>query len=118
MSRDSKFCIYAFPFFFFFIIMVGSPAALFGQGIVGSAHDFNTGIGNGWYTSDQICIPCHVPHNADTSVAAAPLWNHEVTVATFTPFSSATMDAIVGQPDESSKLCLSCHDGTVGIDSS
>lgn len=67
--------------------------------------------------SDEICIPCHTPHNADVTVIDAPLWNHQVTVAVFTPYSSSTLNATVGQPNGSSKLCLSCHDGTVALDS-
>lgn len=92
------------------LVMTG---LVFGQSIVGSAHDFSTAS---WNTSGEICIVCHTPHNADVSVTNAPLWNHESTTATFTPYSSASMDATVGQPDASSKLCLSCHDGTVAVD--
>ncbi len=92
------------------LLAVGSEA----QTIVGSAHDFS---GNPW-SGGQICLPCHTPHFADTSVIYAPLWNHEVTVATYTLYSSITLDATdMAQPDATSKLCLSCHDGTVAIDS-
>jgi predicted CXXCH cytochrome family protein len=84
-----------------------------GQTIVGSAHDFSSAS---WNTTGQICVVCHTPHNADVSVNDAPLWNHQLTVATFTPYSSASLNATVGQPDASSKLCLSCHDGTVAVD--
>lgn len=82
--------------------------------IVGSKHDFST---IGW-AQGQICLPCHTPHHADTSVGnAAPLWNHEVTAASFTLYSSPTLDATdLGQPAGVSKLCLSCHDGTVALD--
>lgn len=80
--------------------------------ISGSDHDFS---GQGW-SGGEICIVCHTPHKADTTVTDAPLWNHEVTVATFTLYSSSTLDATLGQPDGISKLCLSCHDGTVAID--
>ncbi len=82
-------------------------------GIVGSAHDFSAEAWSG----GRICIVCHTPHNADTSISEAPLWNHELTTATFTLYSSPTLDATLGQPGGASKLCLSCHDGTVAIDS-
>ena len=60
---------------------------------------------------------CHTPHDANTSVADAPLWNHQVTVQSFTPYDSTSLDATdVGQPSGYSKLCLSCHDGTVALD--
>ncbi len=92
-------------------LFVGEHGSM--AGIVGSPHDFSS---KGW-SGGRICIVCHTPHNADTSVADAPLWNHEVTQSTFTTYSSATLDATVGQPSGVSKLCLSCHDGTVAIDS-
>ena len=83
-------------------------------GIDGSKHDF---VGKSWNTTGEICIVCHTPHNADTSVVGSPLWNHEVTATDpFTIYASVTLDALdVGQPDGASKLCLSCHDGTVGL---
>ncbi len=34
----------------------------------------------------------------------------------FPTYSSGTMDATPGQPKETSRLCLSCHDGSVAID--
>lgn len=90
-------------------------SAMYGQGITGSAHDFSA---LGWNASGEICITCHTPHNADTTEPNSPLWNHEVTAATFTVYTSGTMDAgTPGQPDGVSQLCLSCHDGTVALDS-
>ncbi len=82
--------------------------------ISGSAHDFS---GQAW-SGGRICIVCHTPHHADTTVADSPLWNHDVTTSTFDLYSgNGTLDATVGQPDGVSKLCLSCHDGTVAVDS-
>ena len=45
------------------------------------------------------------------------LWNHAVTTETYTLYSSPTMNAQTGQPDGVSRACLSCHDGTVALDS-
>ena len=81
--------------------------------IAGSAHDFS---GAGWNTTGEICIVCHTPHHSDVSIADAPLWNHQITSQTFTLYSSSTLDATLGQPDASSKLCLSCHDGVTAVD--
>jgi hypothetical protein len=94
------------------VALLSAPLVSAGT-IVGSAHDFSA---RGW-GSTQLCIFCHTPHNASTTVAAAPLWNHASSVATYTLYSSATMNATVGQPGVTSRLCLSCHDGTVAIDS-
>ena len=83
--------------------------------IIGTAHDFSA---SGW-SLGEICVACHTPHNSDTTVADAPLWNHAVTAETFTMYSgSGTLDATVdGQPTGTSKLCLSCHDGATALDS-
>lgn len=78
--------------------------------IVGSKHDFSA---FGW-SEGQICLPCHTPHKAMD--VDAPLWNHELTQATYTLYdgSSAPYDEAL---DTSSILCMSCHDGTVALDS-
>ena len=93
--------------------LVGTQA--FAGTIVGSPHDFSA---DGW-SGGRICIACHTPHNGDLTVAAAPLWNHEVdNTVVYTLYTSARLDATdLGQPDGISKLCLSCHDGTVAVDS-
>lgn len=81
--------------------------------IVGSPHDFSS---QGW-SGGQICVACHTPHNSDTTVTDAPLWNHDVTTATYTMYSRSSIDGTVGTaPGSVSLLCLSCHDGTVAID--
>jgi len=80
----------------------------------GSAHDFSTA---GWNTGAKVCVTCHTPHKSDTSVADAPLWNHKLQTTNYTLYSSPTTKASIGQPGGNSKLCLSCHDGTVAIDS-
>ena len=63
----------------------------------------------------EICIFCHTPHNANPAV---PLWNHSMSVGvSYQPYTSTTLRAAVGLPTGSTKLCLSCHDGTVAIGS-
>ena len=79
--------------------------------IGGSAHDFSNDT---WNSTGEMCIVCHTPHNAITGTAV--LWNHQATVASFTLYTSTTLDATVGQPAGNSKLCLSCHDGTVALE--
>lgn len=63
----------------------------------------------------QICVFCHTPHGAVTT----PLWNHTLaSLATFVVPTSPTMKSIPQNlPDGDSRLCLSCHDGTVAIGS-
>ncbi len=84
--------------------------------ISGSVHDF-TESGGGPVSitgEDQLCVFCHTPHGATTT--DAPLWNHTETSASFQAYQSGSLTATVGSPNGVSKLCLSCHDGTVGID--
>lgn len=66
-------------------------------------------------TETEVCKFCHIPHNA---VVAVPLWSH--TLSPVTRYETPTMrrGAIAEaapQPDGSSRLCLSCHDGTVAL---
>jgi predicted CXXCH cytochrome family protein len=63
-------------------------------------------------TEGEICIFCHTPHSKTGQI---PLWNREDSHATYKPYTSTTLRATVGQPTGSSKLCLSCHDGTIAV---
>lgn len=70
-------------------------------------------------SEDQVCVFCHTPHGA-TNSPGAPLWNRVLSTQTYTPYTSASLDAediagTLAQPAGSSKLCLSCHDGTLAI---
>ncbi len=88
-------------------------------GIRGSDHDFTKLLllNSRGAVLDEICIFCHTPHNGNSAVKAdAPLWNHTITSSTFTPYTSDTIKFTPGQPVGVSKLCLSCHDGTIAID--
>jgi predicted CXXCH cytochrome family protein len=76
----------------------------------GSSHDFSSKAWSG----GQICVVCHTPHNSQTAVV--PLWNHGATSSSFTLYSSPTFKASISQPTGASKACLSCHDGTVALD--
>jgi hypothetical protein len=77
-----------------------------------------TGPGEVRATSeDELCVYCHTPHGASNE-PATPLWNRDLSGATYIPYQSSSLDAIgIGQPGGTSKLCLSCHDGTIAIGS-
>lgn len=92
-----------------------------GPGVGGNA---NTG-------TTEICVFCHTPHGANAT-AAPPLWNRKIGgtsnttttyLANYTAYSSESLDARMssvqsgwdGKPLGSSKLCLSCHDGTIAL---
>jgi len=63
-------------------------------------------------TESQICLFCHVPHNASPS---GQLWNRGASAASYTPYTSSTRKSVAGQPNGASLLCLSCHDGTIAL---
>jgi predicted CXXCH cytochrome family protein len=60
----------------------------------------------------DVCVFCHTPH---ASNPIAPLWNREDPGTWYQTYESSTMVAVVGQPTGSSRLCLSCHDGTIAL---
>jgi predicted CXXCH cytochrome family protein len=97
-----------------------------GTGVTNSVHDFSFGNTGGDVaataaTEDQICKFCHAPHNNASGLTNAPLWNHETTAtALFGTYDSATFNgtgdiADIGAGDNTSWLCMSCHDGTVAV---
>ena len=90
--------------------MLTAPVA-FGGTITGSAHDFSTQTWGG----GQICLACHAPHNNLSTTGL--LWNHTESTATYTVYASPTMSSTPTQPAGTSKLCMSCHDGTIAVDS-
>lgn len=91
------------------VAMVLVASVAFGATIVGSRHDLSTAN----QANGQVCVFCHTPHNANTS--AGPLWSHSTSQATFSIYTSATLNGTISQPSGTSKACMGCHDGTVGV---
>lgn len=95
------------------------------SGIVNSKHDFSAAT----WSDKEICKPCHTPHNADISLTGR-LWAHTLSNQTYvyhggsvtgadgsTTTEGATGTAAPSDMDNATRLCLSCHDGTVALDS-
>jgi predicted CXXCH cytochrome family protein len=83
------------------------PAAR-GQGISATKHNLSvSGPGTVKSTNEtQICIFCHVPHRG---AGGAPAGS-----ASYTPYASSTLvSPQPGQPSGATRICLSCHDGTI-----
>ncbi len=99
-------------------LLLAVPQAL-GQvtGIANTKHNLSsTGPGTIKATTEtQICVFCHTPHGANLD--QPPLWNRNLSTATYTPYTSPSIQSSPGQPTSYSKLCLSCHDGTIAIGS-
>jgi predicted CXXCH cytochrome family protein len=114
-----------------------------GTGIKQTAHDLSSATGRGalWNAGtaadslDRICIYCHAPHHTITPADAVtagltyyPLWNRQVTTKVYALYQntdplnpdvpndiSHQLNAALNQPGSVSKLCLSCHDGTLAV---
>ena len=71
--------------------------------VTGSPHDLSASAGG------DACAFCHTPHVTSRSV----LWDQTLSPTVYKIYASSSLDAVVGQPTGSSKMCLSCHDGTV-----
>jgi len=84
------------------------------QSVVNTVHNLSTsGPGNIRATSEsEVCIFCHTPHNSNPE---SPLWNRDDPGVIYDLYQSSTIEAAPGQPDGSSLLCLSCHDGTIAL---
>ena len=66
----------------------------------------------------EVCVYCHTPHGANTTIAA-PLWNRTTKTTTYQTYdllNTASLTQPVTQPGASSLTCLSCHDGTTAVD--
>lgn len=98
--------------------------------ILGSKHDF-TGLNKragvvamptvAFSDYGSPCIYCHIPPDKDAKEAASrgsvPGWNRfKPATGGFSLYDSRTLDNKVKTPSPISLLCLSCHDGTMGVD--
>jgi len=102
------------------ILGLASPAGS-QESVRDTSHNLSvTGPGSVRAVSEtRVCVFCHTSHNA---VFQAPLWNRTNPGGTYQMYWSETMDAYgssaeAPQPNGSSKLCLSCHDGTIALGS-
>ncbi|MBF0341821.1 MAG: hypothetical protein HQL95_12800 [Magnetococcales bacterium] len=73
-------------------------------------------------SEDQVCVFCHTPHGATQGTGVStPLWNRQLSTSSYTTYESTSIDADITElrqgPGGTSKLCLSCHDGTLAIGS-
>ncbi len=110
------------------LIMLAIATFATAASIVNSKHDirhiidthdswgFNTGPRLMINQYGEVCVYCHTPHKATVQ---APLWNRNSPTGPYTPYNSATIvpNSIPNMPNPMSLVCLSCHDGTIAVDS-
>lgn len=94
-------------------------------GITNSKHDFSAAT----WSDQEICKPCHTPHNALDTDLTGRLWAHTLSTQTYVYHGGSTSvdgstrpedgtgTATQADMDVATRLCLSCHDGTVALDS-
>ncbi|MHC4081405.1 MAG: cytochrome c3 family protein [Planctomycetota bacterium] len=93
-------------------VVLGPCAAMVLADISMSAHDFAS---FGW-AGGEVCKPCHTPHFGDMTIGF--LWSHEMSSLAYTLFDGSVTDpGGVDALDQYSRMCLSCHDGSVALDS-
>lgn len=84
--------------------------------IANSKHNMSTRSGLTNY--GEVCVYCHTPHGGQTQ--NAPLWNRNFGTGPYTMYNasySSTIDMpVAASPQGVSLACLSCHDGTIGLD--
>ena len=94
-------------------VIDGVPAQT-GSNVAATKHNLNASgpgqvkVGGG----RNVCSFCHTPHAANP---IAPLWNRHDPGIYYQTYDSSTLVANVGQPTGASRLCLSCHDGTIAL---
>jgi predicted CXXCH cytochrome family protein len=105
-------------------VLVAAAIALFAvqasAKIANGSHDLslsNTTHNNYSASGPQLssCQFCHAPHNVNTGVAGAPLWNRQNVVypEAGNMYTSTTLKGGATQAlGPNSITCLSCHDGT------
>lgn len=75
----------------------------------------------------EICVFCHTPHGAGSEAAStlkAPIWNRSLSTARYILYDQIWSTSFEGYevnppkpnaPTGYSRLCLSCHDGTIAL---
>lgn len=107
------------------LLMILMGTVFSGSNITNSPHNLSSsGPGTIKAVSEtEICVFCHIPHHEQVGV---PLWNHLLSPTNYTLYDSEFLyrtgypspqqPALTeGQPGIISRMCLSCHDGTVAI---
>jgi predicted CXXCH cytochrome family protein len=100
--------------------VMGVPTAV--AGIADTRHNLVSGVNSFNRTdgTDEICVFCHTPHGANSS-QSVPLWNRYMSdptsFTTYDALGSSTLDGTIISVGSVSLACLSCHDGTVAMDS-
>lgn len=97
-------------------VLLAGPARALARGrkLDASKHNLTVrgDVAGGDSQQRDMCKFCHTPH---VNSPLVPLWDLSNTGKYYQTYESSTLVARVGQPTGSSRLCLSCHDGTIAL---
>ncbi len=101
------------------LLAIGASFVVYASNVSNSRHNMLLPEQMTSTGTQEVCVFCHTPHQSTTTAA---LWNRaDSAVSNYTvygdPFGSMVGDGADMQPSGVSRACLSCHDGTVAIDS-
>ncbi len=102
-------------FFICMIFWLFMSSAPFVSGEISSTVHNLSVSGPGTFIDPQVkdlCVFCHTPHRSANPLA---LWNRELPPKSYNLYTSSTLEATLNQPTGTSRLCLSCHDGTTAL---
>jgi predicted CXXCH cytochrome family protein len=109
------------PLISIFTLLQPLSATAAGRGVNASPHNLSVGGPNPLYAFDEIrvCVFCHTPHNAQPT-SLAPLWNRALPAENLykmyqSPNFNAKVPLASSKPTGASRICLSCHDGTLAL---
>ena len=103
------------------LILIAILGNAFGAAQVSSdvlgMHNLSPASGASVYSQGSLgCTFCHAPHSGIGGIS--PLWNQKLSTQSYTPYTSTTYSEQGNTKPTlgiTSSLCLSCHDGTVGV---
>ncbi len=112
------------------LVLKGAAVAAPGDGLRNSVHDFTDSQNTAAFVDDSgatgktsLCVFCHIPHRfrGDNAPGTRLLWNHQASGNTYGWSDVTKTHAGTDLPTNidtwagTTKLCLSCHDGTISI---
>jgi predicted CXXCH cytochrome family protein len=100
--------------FLLILILASAAPVLAAETIENSPHDLSVQSPNRVraVAEEQICVFCHAPH---TGGFAPGGWNRFNPSVYYRVYRSTTLEARVDQPYVRSRMCLSCHDGSMPL---
>lgn len=97
--------------------VAAAPAAAQTDDVANSKHNMSARSDLTDY--GEVCVYCHTPHNG-SGPTNAPLWNRDFGAGPYAMYNNAfssTIDMeVAASPQGVSLACLSCHDGSIGLD--